>query len=113
RQVRGGSPAAFRRARNTRALAGRLRARVLRGEIPVLLERGSLVDGHQLDDTKPAGHGGELEHDVVAHAPSDERLANGRAHADVAFLELDRVTEHEAVGLGRLGSLVLDDDTRS
>src|SRR5690349_10043952 len=70
------------------------------------------MDGHQLDDPKATCHRRELEDDVVPHPLPDEGAANRRAHADVAFLELHRVTEDETVGLGRLRLLVLDDDAR-
>ncbi len=74
---------------------------------------GGVVYRLQLDNFQAARRRGKLEHDRLADTPSDERLANGRRHTHVSFLELHRVAEHQAVALAFAGLLVLHYDLRA
>src|SRR5438105_3636728 len=69
-----------------------------------------VVDRFELDDLEPTSHRRKLQHDGLSYASSDQRPTNWRRHADVIFLELDRVSEDEAVALTLTGLFVLHDD---
>src|SRR5688500_17060115 len=71
---------------------------------------GRLVNGGQIGDVELPRHGRQLEQDDGTDTLADERAANGRGHADVAFLELDRIAEDQMEGLGCLRLLILHDD---
>jgi hypothetical protein len=68
------------------------------------------MNRRKLDDTETAGDSRELQDDVVTNTLADECTADGRTHADLPFLELDRITEDEAVVLARLGLLIFNDN---
>src|ERR1700694_1569693 len=72
-----------------------------------------VVNGLELDNLEAARHRRELEHDGLTNASTDQWLPDRRGHADVALLELDRVSENEAAALALAGLFILHHDLRS
>ena len=72
-----------------------------------------VVDGFELDDLEATRHSGELEHHGLTNASSDQCLPDRRRHTHMSFLELDRISKHQAEALALARLLVLHNDLRS